>query len=517
MNLIQSLSTIDENLLVPTPDGAYTIKYKDRLVHSARSPLKEAKKLLNGITMDTQNTLVIVWGVGLGYHVEMLVQQGFKVLAIENRPLLAEIFKQNFPIETLVDFVEDPSTIFDVLVNLDSKQFRKFIDVSMVGFPISTDVWRLKTQGITALQSLHAIKQNLVESWYLNIIQNISAKDVYYTLDAIFKGQNLVICSAGPSLKESLPYIKKHRESITLLAVDTAMLTLVQYGLIPDYVHSVDAKIHNIADFRGIDSKIFSQMILIADIVLSHQVLSLPWKEKLLVSTAQPINTKDGLKISRHSLQQFLWDNGVRLPETQTGGSVATSAFYLGLLYQAQNIYLVGQDLAYSQHRGHSVGSPYDMEYRLQTNRLRSFDTIHISKVPFDDPEVIDLQNKKTYADPLLNQFRSWFEVSLKDNPQLSKISFNASENGALFEYWTHRPLSSIDKMPPSKKHHYQRLSLQNIYPVLQQLKDIENPVFHDYFYNELLTPKNNPDETSKKIQRKTQMWYKKLEKALCQ
>ncbi len=416
-----------------------------------------------------------------------------------------------------MDFVEDPNTIYDVLINLDAREFQKFVDISMLGYAIPADIWALKNQGVTALRSLHKIKQTLVPSWYLNIIQNISAKDVFYTFEPIFKGQNLIICSAGPSLKESLPLLKKHRDSITVLAVDTALLSLVQYGIIPDYVHSVDSKIHNIADFRGVDC--FDKMTLIADIVLSNQVLSLPWKEKLLVSTAQPITTKNGEKISRHLLQQYLWDNDIRLPETQTGGSVATSAFHLGILYQAQNIYLVGQDLAYSQHRGHAVGSPYDLEYRLQTNRLKTLDTIHISKVPFDEPEVKDLQNQNTYADPLLNQFRSWFEVSLRDNVEFAKYVVNASEAGALFEYWTHKPLSSYDKLPiTSKKHEYQRLTLKNVPQVLQQLKDIDSPVFEDYFYNELL-PNNTqtPEEISQKIQKKTKLLYKKLERALCQ
>ncbi len=510
MSLVQSLSK-HSDILTPTPDGAYTIKHQDRFIHSSRSPIKESQKLISNIPSLPQ-MLVIAWGVGLGYHIELLVQQGYKVLAIETRPQLAELFKQNFDTSLLVGFVEDPSTIFDVIVNLDSKEFQNFIDVSMMGFAIPTDIWQLKTQGVTALRSTHAVKKNLVKSWYINIIQNISSQNVFYTFDPIFEGQNLVICSAGPSLKESLPHLKKHRHHLTILAVDTALLSLTQYGIIPDFVHSVDAKIHNIADFRGIDSEIFNQITLIADISLSHQVLSLPWKEVLLVSTAQPMNTQEGFKLSRHALQQYLWDNSIRFPETQTGGSVATSAFHLGIIYKAQSIYLAGQDLAYSQHRGHAVGSPYDMEYRLKTNRLNSIDTIHISKVPFDTPTK-DFHNKQTYEDPLLKQFRSWFEVSIKDNPNLSHISVNASESGSLFEYWTHQPLSTTKNFPPtSQKYNYKRLTLNGVLDVLESLKsmDIKNPVFQDYFYNELQT--NNFDKQLDK-----DLFLKKLEIVLCQ
>ncbi len=62
--------------LIPTQDGAFTFKYQDKFVHSSRSPLREAGKLIADIhNYDPLSTLVIAWGTGLGYHIDLLIKK----------------------------------------------------------------------------------------------------------------------------------------------------------------------------------------------------------------------------------------------------------------------------------------------------------------------------------------------------------------------------------------------------------------------------------------------------------
>lgn len=516
MSVLEALHSLSSSKLIPTADGAYTIKdQQGRFVHSSRSPLKESQKLLMNLqNFSSNNTLVIVWGVGLGYHVESLILQGYDVVAIELRPEISSVFQEIFPIHQLKAFITDVTTIFDVLVQLENS-YQRFIDISMLGVSIPQEAWKLKKQAVTALQSLHNIKLNLIDTWYLNIIHNLSLlkKDhIGYTYDPLFKGRELIICSAGPSLKESLPALKENRQYFTILCVDTALSTLLDANIIPDVVHAVDAKIHNIMDFRGIEEDIFSKMILIADLTLSPQIVQLPWKNVLFVSTAQPLQKKETVVLSRHHLQQFLWDREIRFPETQTGGSVATSAFHLGLLYQADKILLIGQDLAYSNHRGHAVGSPYDKQYRLETNRLNTLDTIHIQKIPFNHSTKGIVENE-VYTDPLLEQFRSWFEVSIKDNHSLTKIVINSSENGARFEYWEHISLSSYVKLASKTKSlpliyfisTYTPTKIRQICAELTVL-DESHVVMKDYFYQQ-----QHINTSVSKIHKKKKQWHQKI------
>ena len=529
MNLVSRLATFASSL-IPTPDGTYTIQDHNKYVHSSRSPLKEAQKIIDtlpDLDQDKKNkTLIIAWGTGLGYHIEMLIDQGYHVLAIELRPTIAQIFQEVFPIKKLVAFITDQNSkeLFDRLASLDSNQYQHFIDLSMLGLAIPTHLYTQAQQGKTALRSEHNLHSALMGSWYYNIITNLSLlhhSHIGYTHDPIFKDQDLVICSAGPSLKESLPYLKKNRDKITLLAVDTALLSLIQADIIPDYVHSVDAKIHNIADFRGIPSAAYKQMTLLADIILNPQISDLPWKEVLFLSTSHPINQNHSYTLKRTILQQYLWDKDIRFPETQTGGSVSTSAFHLGILYQAKKILLVGQDLAYTNNRGHAIGSPYDMEYRLQTSRLNPLETIHIHKIPFHTKKILAINKNYTYADDLLTQFRSWFEVSIQDNPQLASRLINASANGALFQGWTHIPLSqyqftSTHTTNKYKLSHYTKEQITSALEELQELAmDIKNPhpICKEFFYKEHNTKNRYPFQITKK----TNLFHKKIRRILCQ
>ncbi|MGL4562892.1 MAG: motility associated factor glycosyltransferase family protein [Brevinema sp.] len=494
MDLINRIRSLSDSNMIPTPDGAFTFKENEKFIHSSRSPIKEAERLLSKITSSEKNqTVVLLWGVGLGYHTEMLIKQGYHVIAIEPRPKTATVFKKIFPMEQLLAFVEDnPEDIFNALVNLNPALTKTFIDIRMLGMDIDPIYLKRAEQGKNALRSTHTIYSYLMDSWHKHILINI--QHAHVTFDPIFKDQEVIICSAGPSLRESLPYIKKLSTKLIILAVDTALKTLLEADIIPDYVFSVDAKIHNIGDFCGISEDTFSQITLLADITVSPQISSLAWKQVLYTSTVQPHTTDRGLIMKRIILLDCLKDIGICFPELQTGGSVANTAFHATIFYQAKKILLVGQDLAYTNHRGHATGSPYDQEYRLTSNRLNTLDTIHIQKVPFD-METPSILGKMTYSDELLMQFKSWFETSVQLNPELCGSVINASENGAYFNGWNHQTLSQYQSS--SKKTNLfriipQKIDQKTITTFLDLLKnekitiDSTNEIIKEYFYKEL-------------------------------
>lgn len=522
--LIHKLSQISHPSLISTPDGAFTFKEQNRFIHSSRAPIKEAQRLIQKMPSHCkEKTLIIAWGTGLGYHIESLVNQGNKVLAIELRPQVADLFSQIFSIDKLVGFIttDHPSHIFDLMIQLEEYGFQQFIEIGMLGVSVPITLNQQIQQGKTALLSFHHIYKALMESWYHNILTNISSLEhshITYTHDPIFDQQYLVICSAGSSLKESLPFLKEYESKLTILAVDTALLSIIQAGIIPDYVHSVDAKIHNISDFRGISHDVLSQITLIADISLDPQIIALPWEKVLLTSTVHPTNNT----LKRTALQQYLWDHSIRFPELQTGGSVATSALHAGIFYKAKKILLVGQDLSYSQYRGHAVGSPYDMEYRLKTSRLNSIDTIHIRRIPFDGKELPSIRGQVTITDPLLLQYKEWFETSAKNN-QINHIITNASEDGVILQHWNHQPLSSssyLKDLPNKYYPSYNSLSypLTTIKNILKKIQD--TPI--DFTNNQALSKeffyKEHSSDTidSITLEKKTYKINKRLQRLLC-
>ncbi|MGL4393872.1 MAG: motility associated factor glycosyltransferase family protein [Brevinema sp.] len=492
MELIKKLSELQHPSLIATPDGAFTIQLDNKFIHSSRAPLKESSRLLQDIKpTDLNKTIVILWGVGLGYHAETLLNQGYKIIAIEPRPELAEIFKRTFPIDKLVDFIEnDPEDLFNALARLNPSEAQIFIDIVMPTSNISPNFFKMAEQGKNVPRSTHRIYSYLIDSWHKNILTNISRAEV--TFSPLFQDQEVIICSAGPSLKESLPHLKRLSSQMYIIAVDTALKSLLEAGIVPDYVFSVDAKIHNISDFCGISNENYSKMILLADITLNPQIASLPWKKVFFTTTVQPITSKDGTRMHHNKLLNFFTSKGFHFPELQTGGSVANTAFHAALFYQAKKVLLVGQDLAYTDNRGHAIGSPYDQEYRLKTNRLNTIETIQIKKVPFQN-EVKAILNGITYSDELLMQFRSWFETSLANNKDLAHKTINASENGAYFEHWTHHPLSkyttkSLKKVLPIAIEKFDEAYIKECFDFFKKqdlVPENTDPIIAEYFYRE--------------------------------
>lgn len=454
MNLSENLNRYAGQFsLIKTQDNNYTIKYNGCYLHSSKFPVLEAQRFIEPLKhCDQSTTIIILWGVGLGYHVELLVQQGFTVIAVELRREIAEIFKTVFPIERLHAFIDndDPQKIFDAIVSLPAYQSLNFVELSMRNITFKDQMWTLyEEKGKHALRSTHNIHFHLMESWYCNILQNIQlldSRNISIIPTTVFCEKKVIICSAGPSLKESLPYLEKIQHSYVIIAVDTALNSLLEYGIIPDFVHAVDAKIHNVTDFVSIEHSIFNKMILIADISVHPIIVSQPWKTIAFVSTGQPVNhPKKGLYIHRIELLNFLMSYGIKFPELQTGGSVATSAFHYALSHGAEKIIMIGQDLAYTNYRGHAVGTTYDRQYRSNTNRLKTLETIHAHKLPDFYAQGIDGQ--LVLVDPLLEQFRHWFEMSVvfcKEENLHNKV-INGSENGAFFNSWSHEKLSIIE------------------------------------------------------------------------
>jgi len=497
MKIIEALCEITQLDLIPTLDGAFTLKENNRYVHSQRAPLKEASRLIEKYkNLDSNSTVFILWGIGLGYHVELLYNLGFQIIAIETRPKLAKLFKQTFPISKLLGFIEqDETKLFDIIVNLKSDKVLNFIEITMQGIEISRKYIHLYKKGIYALQSSHRIHKYLMEEWYCNILRNLSIlekKNIGYTKFPLFQDQDLVICSAGPSLRESLPYLKINQKNIIILVVDTALQSLLQFGIIPDYVCAIDSKIHNINDFAGISKEILQQITLIADITVNHQISKLNWKNILFTTTVQGINTKKGVEFQNINLMKYLEKYQIHLPKVQTGGSVSNSAFHIGIIYQAERIFLVGQDLSNSNYRGHATGSPYDINYRSNCNRLISIESIHMHKISFSYP-VISNKKTTTYTDPLLIQFKEWFEYSIYDNPQLKNTCINATEDGVIFQNWINKPLSKIQFTTKKKNINipiisYPKKIIDEIYINLSQINITymtKNELIDEYFYNE--------------------------------
>lgn len=224
---------------------------------------------------------------------------------------------------------------------------------------------------------------------FLNLPQIASSHSLQELLRLLSKLQaeqqehpplSFVVAGAGPSLNTVIPILKKERSKFILLAVDTAFIPLAAQGVYADIALSVDPQWVN---HHFLTHKDIGRSLWLLDPAVCY------------------INSQLLAKAKAHV---FWWDNPFYLDQVLRaicgnrgviahGGSVSTNAFDLALQAQAEEIILVGQDLAYPTSAAHCKGSVLEAAVFYNNRRfggmeahsykqLRSFAPRYVPAVP---------------------------------------------------------------------------------------------------------------------------------------
>jgi spore maturation protein CgeB len=80
----------DSIALIEGRGGLPTLQLGDVYLHSRYRPEEEARRLIDSAELDPARPVVVV-GLGLGYHVNELIERGFEVAVIEREPAIAKL------------------------------------------------------------------------------------------------------------------------------------------------------------------------------------------------------------------------------------------------------------------------------------------------------------------------------------------------------------------------------------------------------------------------------------------
>jgi hypothetical protein len=238
-----------------------------------------------------------------------------------------------------------------------------------------------------------------------------------------------ILVSAGPSLRSQCEFIKKNRDKVFLLSCDTSLKVLLKFGIIPDGVMTLDAQTHSYFHFMGED---FSEIPLFADMVVSPQLIrSMKYKSIVHSQTAKFQIDAAGKPIRETTaggdlVNEYIGDQG----DIQSGGSVATSAFDVLRFLGIKQIFLVGQDLAYTGREIHSTGTHHNEKWLTLVSRKNTLERINEVIVRKRKTKMIPSANgKEVLTDYVLDIYRHWFEESvLNVNIDVKNISSNGAE-----------------------------------------------------------------------------------------
>ncbi len=407
-------------------------KGESTYLHSRYDPVKEARRIAEGVEIENTFCFVVL-GMGLGYHVRALADRlrgdAFIVVAETSIELIATAL-------TCVDLAEMITS--NRLIFLTSPEKNRLhnrlqnhntlmmMGAKFVQHPPSMGVageeLNLITSAITEFVTFTRMSlMTLVGNSKLTC-QNIAMNLVHYMstplIDGLrnrFRKQPGVVVSAGPSLRKNIELLSEVKGKAVLCAVQTTLRPLLQRGITPDFVTSLDFHEMSRKFFEGVGD--LSRVHLVAEPKATWHVLDCypgpmsildsPWARLLL---DDDLAARDGLK---------------------AGATVAHLAFYLLAYMGCDPIIFVGQDLAFTGHVFYVPGVEIHHTWRSELNRFNTMEMKEWDRIARNRSilrKVQGVDGSTLYADELLFTYLEQFEKDITEVP--SRV-INATEGGA--------------------------------------------------------------------------------------
>lgn len=384
--------------------GAYTIASildgKKRYLHSVDNPYEEAQILAES-WFDVDHYDYIVYGLGLGYHIQALLEidEAICVIVIETDPNILSISKDYGEIYaeeylSRIQIVDDrkfnlfPMVLeqnkqakvvvhYPSLLNMSDCRYKKWLEHYFIEYTsANTQAARLNGNFV---RNVPIIKHEVTE-----LLPQFISKTVY-------------IIAAGPSLDRNIEQLRKISKEEIILATGTVLKKLCNIGIIPDYVIIIDGGASTFEQTKGIT---MSDVPLLYLPTVYHKILTeYPGKRYVV---CQAGFEKSEIYASEHGY-----------PLYQSGGSVTTTALDVMIRLQVSRVVFVGLDLAYTQNRSHAE------------------DTAGVRGIQ-GNCMVCDIYGKMIPSAKNLEVYRNWIEKRII-LPDAKNIEFiDATEGGAM-------------------------------------------------------------------------------------
>lgn len=387
-----------------TSSGLYTLAVDTNgrrfYFHSNLDVVAEAFALAN-YWYSTEKSNYIIYGLGFGYHVKELLSMDNNV-HIEvyesdmNVLQLACAFSEIGPIlkHPNITFIYDPE-----FVKLSKRlQTISEDDEFVIHYP---SLRNIKNANVKEKLENYFIEYSSVKNQLHLLNGNFKSniKQYNYLVDELeskFKGKDLYIIAAGPSLDKNFLKLKNVKNDSIIIATGTVFRKVLNAGICPDYIIVTDANERVYAQIAGLENEKVPMLLLST----AFKGFALHYKaDKYLI-------LQQGFKKSEEHANA----NGSRL--FKTGGSVSTTALDVGISLGCKRIVFLGLDLAYTDNYVHAIGtSSRDL---TSTEDLR---------------QIEDINGNMIYTSKSLDIYRQWIENRIKDIKGIEFI--DATEGGA--------------------------------------------------------------------------------------
>jgi 6-hydroxymethylpterin diphosphokinase MptE-like len=337
--------------LILSRDGDPVPVLADKPLHSRFNPVKEGERLSQQYS---KGGMILAYGLGGAYHLLPL---------LNNKELSSLIIIENDPsiVKAILGLMDMSPLFLDKRVRLwiseNPEDFKntllaKYVPVlsgDLQSISLRTRIERnpdfyhklasVVQESISAITDDYTVQTHFGKKWFVNTLNNLEAsEETTVTLKPVHKVQ---ITAAGPGLEKQMAHLIGHREDSTLIATDTSLPVLLENGLTPDMVISIDCQ----------------------HISYHHFMKGYPENIPLVLDLASPpfltrIAKNCFFFTSDHPFSNYVRKNFRQFPRIDTsGGNVTHAALSLAESLGAKHISLYGADFSYPYGKPYARGS----------------------------------------------------------------------------------------------------------------------------------------------------------------
>lgn len=332
-------------------------------MHSLVDPEREGNRFLE--TYPPKGFFIFL-GLGCGYHIVPFLEykEVTTLLILDTgidlfRAILGRIDLRKLLLDPRVFILIDPSPeavqefllthyIPSISGDMKTVPLRSRVDLANEFFQSCIESFQ---RGMEALSQDFTVQTQFGKKWFTNSLANLPlAEQATCTLTPKRKA---LITAAGPSLETSIEKIRKERKESLFIATDTSLPVLLEHGLIPDAVISIDCQ----------------------HISYHHFLKGLPKEVPLVLDLASPpllarLTKNIIFFASPHPFCRYISTYWRHFPSLDTsGGNVTHAAVSLALTLGVHQIYLYGADFSFPRGKSYARGSYLYPFFLARSNR----------------------------------------------------------------------------------------------------------------------------------------------------
>ncbi len=427
-------------------NGALTLVYSHGqtpyYLHSKYNPQAESAKIIANKNTDASH--IVVLGLGLGYHLEKILETKGKltrVMLIEPEPEIIKHSLKTLDWEKLLKrkdffyaFGPDLNEILGMvqsfinIITFDTLEFIELPSETRLMGPFFAKVRELIENEIKT--TLYDFRTRLAESYMLprNVLKNlpwILKTRAAVQLKNSFPNTPGFIVSAGPSLDKNVLHLKKIRDRALTITVDTALKPLLKRSLQPHFTAIGDPSHKNYLHLQGTEKEL--EHFIAAEAGIAHRVFRDFHDKTFTLSVGKPI-----VRLIEEAIEP--------LGELEAWGSVISVALELAVYMGLNPIVFVGQDFAFTDTRNHCRGTSWEDDKLEDTSDLDQLQRFEKQSIAGNKKvvETDDIHGNKTFTSERLTLYKNYLARLTNKYPHLQFI--NATEGG-IFSEIPHMPL----------------------------------------------------------------------------